>query len=94
MARPNYINSKLLDAIIALTMCVGDAKTRIAKIIPKIKILSVSSFPIELQDDFNWVKTTVIFSHFSRTSFSTSLQKANRRQKAEKSLPAQGLVKP
>jgi hypothetical protein len=54
-----YLNSKLTDAIYILTVDAGDARTRLAKILPKITILSTSSFPIELQKDFDWVKLTI-----------------------------------
>jgi hypothetical protein len=54
-----YINSKLSDAITTLTIDEGDAHTRLAKVLPKIKALSTSSFPLELQKDFDWVKSTI-----------------------------------
>lgn len=54
-----YINSKLLDALYTLTVDEGDARTRLAKVLPKIIILSTSSFPTELQKDFDWVKSTI-----------------------------------
>jgi hypothetical protein len=59
MTSLHYINSKLLDAIYILTIDEGDARTRLAKVLPKIKLLSTSSFPLELQNDFDWVKSTM-----------------------------------
>ncbi len=49
MTSLHYINSKLSDAIGILTVDEGDARTRLAKALPKIRILSTSSFPVELQ---------------------------------------------
>ena len=54
-----YINSKLSDAIYLLTVGEGDARTRLAQVIPKIKVLSTSSFPAELQQDIDWVKSKI-----------------------------------
>jgi hypothetical protein len=54
-----YINSKLSDAITVLTSDEGDARARLAKVLPKIRVLSISSFPTELQKDFDWVKSTI-----------------------------------
>jgi hypothetical protein len=54
-----YLNSKLSDAVDILTTGEGDARTRLAKAIPKIQVLSTSSFPAELQEDFDWVKSTI-----------------------------------
>lgn len=59
MASLVYINSKLVDAIYILTTDEGDARTRLARVLPKITILSSSSFPPELQKDFDWVKSTI-----------------------------------
>jgi hypothetical protein len=59
MTSLHYINSKLLDAIYILTIDEGDARTRLAKVLPKIKFLSTSSFPLELQKDFDWVRSTM-----------------------------------
>lgn len=42
-----------------LTIDEGDARTRLAKVLPKIKFLSTSSFPLELQKDFDWVRSTM-----------------------------------
>ncbi len=50
-----YINEKLADAIYFLSIGEGDARTRLAQIIPKIIFLPVPSFPIELQKEFSWV---------------------------------------
>jgi hypothetical protein len=59
MSSLQYINSKLSDAIYLLTIGEGDARTRLARVIPKIKVLSTSSFPPELQKDFEWVKSKI-----------------------------------
>ena len=59
MTSLQYINSKLSDAIYILTVDEGDARTRLSKVIPKIKGLPTSSFPNELQEDFDWVKSTI-----------------------------------
>ena len=59
MTSLHYINSKLSDAIAVLTVDEGDARTRLAKVIPKIRFLSTSSFPAELQKDFDWVQSTI-----------------------------------
>jgi len=59
MSSFQYINSKLSDAIYILSTDEGDARTRLARVIPKIKVLSTSSFPVELQKDFDWVKSTI-----------------------------------
>lgn len=59
MSSLQYINSKLSDAIYTLTVDEGDARTRLARILPEIKILSASSFPPDLQEDFEWVKSTI-----------------------------------
>lgn len=55
MSSLGYINSKLSDAIYILTTHKGDARTRLAQVIPKVSHLSTSSFPVELQSDFEWV---------------------------------------
>ena len=59
MSSLQYINSKLSDALYILTVDEGDARTRLARVLPKIKVLSVSSFPAELQKDFQWVKLKI-----------------------------------
>jgi hypothetical protein len=59
MSSLEYINSKLSDALYILTTDEGDACTRLARVRPKIKVLSTSSFPMELQKDFGWVKSTI-----------------------------------
>lgn len=59
MSSIEYISSKLSDALYILTVHEGDARTRLAKAWPKLKVLSVSSFPSELQKDFDWVKSTI-----------------------------------
>lgn len=59
MASLQYLNSKLADAIIILTSEEGNARMRLAKVVPKIRVLSTSSFPLELQKDFDWVKSTM-----------------------------------
>ncbi|MCD4720033.1 MAG: hypothetical protein K8S13_09265 [Desulfobacula sp.] len=56
MPKLHYINSKLYDAINILTTHEGDARTRLAKILPKVQRLPIKNFPQELQDDFMWVK--------------------------------------
>jgi hypothetical protein len=59
MSSLQYINSKLSDALYILTVDEGDARTRLARVLPKIKVLSTSSFPTELQKDFEWVKSKI-----------------------------------
>jgi hypothetical protein len=59
MTSLQYINSKIVDALYTLTVDEGDARTRLGRILPKIIILSTSSFPAELQKDFDWVKSTI-----------------------------------
>jgi len=59
MSSLQYINSKLSDALYILTVDEGDARTRLARVLPKIIILSTSSFPAELQKDFDWVMSTI-----------------------------------
>jgi hypothetical protein len=59
MSSLQYINSKLSDAIYILTIHPGDARARLSQVIPKIQILSTSSFPHELQKDVDWVKSTI-----------------------------------
>ena len=59
MSSLQYLNSKLSDAIYFLTIGEGDARTRLAKVVPKINILSTSSFPAQLQKDFEWVKSKI-----------------------------------
>jgi hypothetical protein len=59
MSSLHFINSKLSDAVTILTIDEGNARTRLAKVWPKINVLSTSSFPVELQKDFDWVKTTI-----------------------------------
>jgi hypothetical protein len=59
MSSLQYINSKLSDALYILTVDEGDARTRLARVLPKIKVLSTSSFPAELQKDFEWVKSKI-----------------------------------
>jgi hypothetical protein len=59
MSSLQYINSKLSDAVTILTIDEGDARTRLAKVLPKINVLTTSSFPVELQKDFDWVKSTI-----------------------------------
>ena len=55
MSSLNYINSKLYDAVYLLTIHEGDARTRLARAIPKLKILFPDEFPEDLRDDFRWV---------------------------------------
>ena len=59
MSSLQYINSKLSDAIYILTVDEGDARTRLARVLPKIKVLSTSSFPADLQKDFEWIKSKI-----------------------------------
>ena len=59
MSSLEYINSKLSDALYTLTIDEGDARTRLARVLPKIMHLSSSSFPEELQKDFDWVQSTI-----------------------------------
>jgi hypothetical protein len=59
MSSLEYVNSKLSDALYTLTIDEGDARTRLAKVLPKILHLSTSSFPEELQKDFDWVHSTI-----------------------------------
>ena len=59
MSSLQYLNSKLSDAITILTTGEGDARTRLAKAMPKIRVLSTSSFSADLQKDFDWVKSTM-----------------------------------
>lgn len=59
MSSLEYINSKLSDALYTLTVDEGDARTRLARVIPQIMHLSSSSFPEQLQQDFDWVQSTI-----------------------------------
>jgi len=59
MASLENINSKLSDALYTLTIDEGDARTRLAKVLPKIMHLASSSFPEELQKDFEWIQSTI-----------------------------------
>ena len=59
MASLHYLNSKLSDALYILTVHEGDACTRLARVLPKLKILSLSSFPKDLRDDFQWVQSMI-----------------------------------
>lgn len=59
MVSLQYINSELSDAIYVLTVHEGNACTRLAKILPSLKRLSVSSFPEELQSEYVWIKETL-----------------------------------
>lgn len=54
-----YINEKLSDAIFILTTHEGDARTRLAQILPKLILLTPSSFPNELQEDVKWIKSKI-----------------------------------
>jgi hypothetical protein len=54
-----YINEKLSDAVYTLAVHEGDARTRLARVIPKIMIHSPSSFPKELQKDFEWIQSMI-----------------------------------
>ena len=56
MSSLQYINSKLSDVLYILSVHEGDACTRLARVLPKLKILSPSSFPENIRDDFVWVK--------------------------------------
>ena len=59
MASLQYINSKLSDAVYQLTVHEGDARTRLAKVLPKIIILPVSSFPQNLQKECEWIRQVI-----------------------------------
>ncbi len=59
MASLIYLSSKLSDAIYTLTVHEGDARTRLARVLPKLSILPVSSFPVKLREDFKWVRETI-----------------------------------
>jgi len=54
-----YINSKLSDAIYTLTIHEGDARKRIAAVLPKLKILNPNTFPSKLVKDYKWVMETI-----------------------------------
>ena len=54
-----YINSKLSDAIYTLTIHEGDARKRIAAVLPKLKILNPNTFPSNLVKDYKWVMETI-----------------------------------
>lgn len=59
MTSLEYLNEKLCDAIYLLTVGEGDARSRLAQIIPKIMFHSEKSFPSDLQADFHWTQTTM-----------------------------------
>ncbi len=54
-----YINSKLSDAIYTLTIHEGDAKKRVAAVLPKLKVLNPKTFPSNLVEDYSWVMETI-----------------------------------
>lgn len=56
MASLHYLNSKISDALYILTVHEGDACTRLARVLPKLRILSPASFPENIRDDFQWVQ--------------------------------------
>lgn len=59
MSSLQYINSKLSDAIYTLTTHEGDARKRIAAVLPKLKVLNPDSLPPNLVKDFKWVMETI-----------------------------------
>jgi hypothetical protein len=59
MTSIQYLNEKISDALYILTVDEGDSRTRLAKVIPKLIHLSVSSFPIEVQQDYEWILITL-----------------------------------
>jgi len=54
-----YINSKLSDAIYTLTTHEGDARKRIAAVLPKLKTLNPNTFPSNLVKDYKWIMETI-----------------------------------
>ena len=54
-----YINSKLSDAIYIITIHEGDARKRLAAILPKLKVLNPKTFPSNLVKDYSWVMETI-----------------------------------
>jgi hypothetical protein len=54
-----YINSKLSDAVYTLTTHEGDAKRRIAAILPKLLVLNPDTFPKHLIKEYRWVMDTI-----------------------------------
>ena len=59
MSSLHYLNEKLSDAIYTLTVHEGDACTRLARVLPKLKILTITSFPKDLQKDFIYTKEII-----------------------------------
>lgn len=59
MSSLQYINSKLSDAICTLTTHKGDARRRIAAVLPKLKVLNPENFPPNLKKDFKWAMETI-----------------------------------
>ena len=54
-----YINEKLSDAIYTLTIHEGDARKRIAAVLPKLKVLNPGTFPNNLIKEYRWVMVTI-----------------------------------
>lgn len=54
-----YISSKLSDAIYTLTIHEGDARKRIAAVLPNLKKLNPNTFPSNLVKEYKWVMETI-----------------------------------
>ena len=54
-----YINEKLSDAIYTLTIHEGDARKRVASVLPILKKLGPNTFPSNLVEEYRWVMETI-----------------------------------
>jgi len=55
-----YINEKLSDAIYSLTIHEGDARKRVASVLPILKKLNPNTFPSNLVKEYRWVMETIV----------------------------------